>query len=127
MKKPTAKSSTKTLTPAKKTAKPAVKKTVKATAPAAKAVAPKAVATTIIANIDVGFGRSLYLRGEGPGLSWDKGLPMDCAGADLWQIAIPGESAQPILFKILIDDSVWCAGSDFSVATGETVTVAPVF
>lgn len=127
MKKPTDKSSTKTLTPAKKPAKAAVKKTAPAPAPAAKAVVPKAVVTTIIANIDVGFGRSLYLRGEGPGLSWEKGVPMDCAGSDRWQATLPGESAQPILFKVLIDDSIWCAGSDFTVAAGDTVTVAPIF
>jgi hypothetical protein len=29
--------------------------------------------TTIEAKIDVGFGNNLFVRGEGPGLSWEKG------------------------------------------------------
>src|SRR5579872_5239985 len=33
---------------------------------------------TIEAKIDVGFGNTLYLRGEGPGLSWTQGVPLTC-------------------------------------------------
>ncbi|MBS0633089.1 MAG: hypothetical protein JSS11_14355 [Verrucomicrobia bacterium] len=125
MKKPVKSTTKKALTPAKKTAKPAVKKTP--AAPAAKAVAPKAVVTTIVANFDVGFGRSLHIRGEGPGLSWDKGLLMECTGPDQWQIALPGESARPIVFKFLINDELWSADSDYIVPTGGSITAVPVF
>src|SRR5688572_5617630 len=31
------------------------------------------VVTTITARVDVGFGNALFLRGEGAGLSWNKG------------------------------------------------------
>jgi hypothetical protein len=116
---------TKTLTPAKKTAKPAVRKTPAARA--AKAVTPKAVVTTIIANFDVGFGRALYLRGEGLGLSWDHGLLMECVAPDQWKAMLSGETVRPLLFKFLIDDSIWSAGSDLTATAGETVTVTPAF
>ncbi len=116
---------TKTLTPAKKTAKPVVRKTP--AAPAAKAVTPKAVVTTIIANFDVGFGRALYLRGEGPGLSWDKGLLMECIAPAQWKTKLAGESVRPLLFKLMIDDATWSAGDDFNVASGDTITVTPIF
>ena len=116
---------TKTLTPAKKTAKPVVPKTP--AAPAAKAIEPKAVVTTIIANFDVGFGRSLYIRGEGPGLHWERGVLMDCVAPDQWKTTLVGESVHPLLFKVLIDDAIWSADSDYSVACGETITVTPVF
>src|SRR5690606_12500637 len=43
------------------------------------AVVAPAKDTVIVAKIDVGFGNALYLRGDGPGLSWSKGVPMDCA------------------------------------------------
>jgi hypothetical protein len=123
MKKPV--KTTTTLTPAKKTAKPVVKKTP--VAPAAKAVAPKAVVTTIIANFDVGFGKSLYVRGEGPGLSWNQGVLMECVAPDQWKATLAGESVRPILFKVLIDDLAWSAEGDFSVVSGESVTITPVF
>lgn len=115
---------TKALTPAKKTAKPAVRKAP--ATPATVAVVPKAVATTILANFNVGFGRALYLRGEGPGLSWDKGVLLECVAPDQWK-SVLGESARPYVFKLLIDDQTWSLGADFTVASGGAVTVTPVF
>src|SRR5215212_4802422 len=70
-------------------------------APAVKSVASKAVVTTINARIDVGFGNALFLRGEGPGLSWEKGLAMECIENDLWRIVL-AESARSYTFKFLI-------------------------
>src|SRR3954466_1312984 len=32
--------------------------------------------TTIQAKVDVGFGNTLTIRGQGQGLSWDQGQPM---------------------------------------------------
>lgn len=113
---------TKALTPAKKTAK-TVRKTV--AVPAAKVV-PTAVVTTIVANIDIGFGNSLYVRGAGSGLSWDKGLLMECVADDRWKITL-GESSGPFLFKFLINDDVWCTGEDYTVAPGSSVTLVPTF
>jgi hypothetical protein len=111
-----------TLTPAKKT-----KKTVaKTTPPPAAQVVPAVVVTTISANIDVGFGNALYLRGEGPGLSWDKGVRMECVADDRWSLAL-GESARPIVFKFLINDETWSVGPDYTVSPGTTVTLTPTF
>ncbi len=112
---------TNTLTPAKKT------KTVrKTTPPPAAQVVPAVVVTTISATVDVGFGNALYLRGEGPGLSWDKGVRMECVADDRWSLAL-GESARPFVFKFLINDATWSAGPDFTVSPGTTVTLTPTF
>jgi len=114
---------TKALAPAKKPAK-----TVPATkspAPAVKA-APTAVLTTVSANFDVGFGNALYLRGDGPGLSWDKGLRMECVADDKWSITL-GESVRPFVFKFLINDEVWSTGEDYLVDPGLSVTLTPSF
>src|SRR6266513_3145258 len=89
--------------PAKKTAvaaKPAKAATKKA---AVKVIATRPVTTTIAAKIDIGFGNALYIRGEGPGLSWDRGVRMDCVTNDEWQLSLP-ESARPVTFKLLIND-----------------------
>jgi len=82
--------------------------------------------TTIVAKVDVGFGNSLYIRGEGPGLSWDKGLAMDCVADDQWTITI-SDALSPILFKLLLNDITWCAGVDYSVEPGGSITTEPTF
>lgn len=114
--------------PATKTGKPAAKKKVAAeiSAPAAKPVAAKPVVTTIAASIDVGFGNALFLRGDGPGLSWDKGVPMTCIADNRWQ-ALLGESTRPFTVKFLINDATWSVGADFSVSPGTSVTLTPEF
>ena len=94
--------------------------------PAVKPVASKPVLTTISARIDVGFGNALFIRGEGPGLSWEKGLPMECVENDLWRIVL-AESARAYTFKLLINDLTWSVGPDFSAACGTSVTLTPEF
>jgi len=122
MKKRT-KTTTKALTPATKPAKTVKKTTAR---PAVKKTAPKVALTTISALIDVGFGNTLYLRGEGPGLSWETGIPMDCIADEHWRITVP-ESTRPIVFKFLLNDETWCAGDDYTTAPGSTVALTPEF
>ncbi len=82
--------------------------------------------TVIQANIDVGFGNTLYIRGEGPGLSWDRGQTLDCLKDDLWSFTIEA-AAKPIIFKFLINDETWCTGDDFVVEPGNKITLTPTF
>lgn len=92
----------------------------------AKSVTTAPVLTTITARIDVGFGNALFVRGEGPGLSWEKGLAMECVDGNLWRITL-AESARAYTFKFLINDVTWSAGPDFTAACGTNVTVTPEF
>jgi hypothetical protein len=91
---------------------------------ALKAITPKPVITTINARVDVGFGNALFLRGEGPGLNWEKGLAMECIGPDLWSISLV-ESARAYTFKFLVNDLTWSTGPDFTAACGTNVTLTP--
>lgn len=102
--------------PAKKPAAPAKKKSAAAEPPA----------TFISAQIDIGFGNHLTLRGEGPGLSWDKGLVMDNVGHSLWTSSI-SKAAKPVTFKVLVNDLTWSTGPDFVVEPGQSITVYPTF
>jgi len=117
------------------------KTTIKSTKPAKAAAAPpggaarpapakkpaaKTTATKITAKFDVGFGNTLYVRGEGPGLSWDRGLPMDCVADDEWTITL-SDATVPVVFKFLLNDITWCVGNDFTVEPGGTAEVVPVF
>jgi hypothetical protein len=103
--------------PAKKTAAPAKKKSAASTEPPA---------TFISAHIDIGFGNHLTIRGSGPGLSWDAGLPMECAGPNLWTITLI-KATKPVTFKVLVNDLSWSTGGDFVVAPGKSITIYPAF
>ena len=120
------------------TAKKAARKTVPAKAPvpaptatastpAAKAAPaqPKA-ATTLSAKVDIGFGNMLYIRGEGPGLNWNRGVPMDCVAADEW-VWSTKSARSSFSCKVLINDEIWSTGDDFVVPPGERLVCYPSF
>jgi hypothetical protein len=116
--------SKKTPAPAKKPT-PIVRKAPVPT-PVVKKTAPKIIATVISAHLDVGFGNRLYIRGEGPGLSWNKGLAMECVADDRWSLSLP-ESARPVVFKFVMNDEVWSTGDDYTAAPGVNVILTPTF
>jgi uncharacterized surface anchored protein len=131
-KKPTTKKAVKKVTVKKATRKVVAKKVTKK-APEEKAVAPKAkiptkkaLKTSIIARVDVGFGNQLYIRGTGAGLSWDKGLPLENVSAYEWAFATT-EAKSDVTFKFLINDELWAEGDNIIVAKGATSISSPVF
>ena len=124
--KKAAKKATKKVAVKKAPAKKAVKKTP-AKKPAKKA-AKKADAekTTIVARVDVGFGNSLYIRGEGAGLSWNKGVQLDNISPYEWAFTTT-KAKGDVSFKFLINDEVWAETEDLTVAKGGTSISSPVF
>jgi len=80
---------------------------------------------TIDVKLDVGFGNALFLRGEGSGLRWDRGVPLACVDGKTWRWSQPVTA--PITFKVLLNDQVWSAGTDLKVAPGQKIEVAPAF
>lgn len=131
IKKTTTKKAAKKVAAKKTPAKKAVKKTAakKVTAkkvPAKKAVTKKSATTSIIANVDVGFGNSLYIRGEGAGLSWDKGTELENVSPYEW-IFKTTDAKGEITFKFLINDEAWAEGDNLTIASGGTSVNSPVF
>jgi len=131
MKKATTTEAPSAKTPAKKApakaapaSKPAPAKPVKKAAEK-KPVPATAGLTAVLARIDVGFGNLLFIRGEGPGLSWDKGVPMDCVASDQWTWSTAAAS-RPFAYKVLINDERWSAGEDFVAEVGVENTLSPV-
>ncbi|HEX5218456.1 MAG TPA: hypothetical protein VFZ59_02725 [Verrucomicrobiae bacterium] len=97
----------------------AVTKTAKAPAPA------RSASTVIEAKIDVGFGNQLFLRGQGSGLSWDRGIPLECVDSKTWRLTLPAQ--EKLLFKLLLNDTVWAQGEDVVVTPGQRVEITPAF
>jgi hypothetical protein len=80
---------------------------------------------TIEVKIDVGFGNTLYLRGEGLGLSWSQGIPLTCVDGKTWKWT--GESKEQLKFKLLINDQVWSQGENIVATPGQKVEISPAF
>ena len=80
---------------------------------------------TIEAKIDVGFGNKLFARGQGAGLSWDYGIPLECVDSQTWRLIVPAKDK--LQFKLLLNDSVWAQGEDVVAAPGKKVQVSPAF
>jgi hypothetical protein len=89
------------------------------------AVAPVPAVTTIDVKFDAGFGNAVFLRGQGGGLTWERGLPLVCVDAKTWRWS--STAKDPITFKLLINDKIWSAGDDLKIAPGEKIEVAPLF
>jgi hypothetical protein len=81
--------------------------------------------TTIDVKMDVGFGNAIFLRGKGSGLTWDRGTPLVCVDGKTWRWS--QAVSDPITFKILLNDQVWSAGNDLTIAPGQKLEVAPRF
>jgi len=113
---------------ARKTAKkPAAVDPDEAPASASAPPDPSAASLTVIAaRVDIGFGNHLFLRGTGPGLSWETGVPMANVGSDLWTVDLIGATS-PIHCKFLINDTLWSAGPDYVVDPGAQLEVTPLF
>lgn len=92
--------------------------------PPKRPVAPRE--TKIVADIDVGFGNALYIRGDGAGLTWEKGSPLACKDHRTW-VWSTTSADDHFLFKLLLNDTQWAQGDNILISPGETVTVTPVF
>ena len=104
---------------------PAVPVVARQETPTIKPIAAVRPVTVIEAKIDVGFGNHLFVRGQGAGLSWERGTPLTCVGPDTWRLAI--EASDRLKFKLLLNDRVWASGEDVVASPGKQVEVKPAF
>jgi hypothetical protein len=82
--------------------------------------------TTIAADINVGLGNALFIRGEGEGLSWDKGVPLHCSSDSTW-IWASADVTEKVVFKLLLNDVLWAQGDNLVVSAGKDLRTVPVF
>ena len=93
--------------------------------PATPRPAASAAPATIEVKMDVGFGNAIFLRGEGSGLTWDRGVPLACVDGGTWRWS--QTVSAPVTFKVLLNDKVWSAGHDLIIKPGQKLEVAPSF
>jgi uncharacterized protein YoxC len=89
--------------------------------PAAPETAEPAVsadgATRLVVTSYIGIGNRLFVRGEGPGLSWEKGVPLTFVSIGKWRWET-NDATGTVRFKLFKNDEAEC------VALGER-TVEP--
>lgn len=59
--------------------------------------------------------QSLYIRGDGCGLSWSKGIIMSIKGTNIWSYALSCPLDTPVQIKILENDTNWMMGKNFEL------------
>ena len=88
--------------------------------------APAEQVTVVEAKIDVGLGNLLFIRGQGDGLSWFEGVPLNCVDATTW-VWSTRQARGKVVFKLLLNDQVWAKGEDVVVEAGRKIEVVPFF
>jgi hypothetical protein len=93
------------------------------TAPAASTPEPAAAGTgtALIVNLMIGIGNKPFVRGTGPGLSQDKGVPMGFLGIGRWQWVSPDPEA-PATVEVWKNDQS-PMGEPLHISGGEPLEV----
>ena len=84
-------------------------------------------ATRLLATAYIGIGNRLFIRGEGPGLSWEKGVPLGFVSIGKWRWETT-ETAATVTFKLYKNDTVECTTlGEQSIAPGHLTEVTATF
>ena len=74
----------------------------------------------------IGIGNKLYLRGDGPGLSWDKGVPLQFVSIGRWRWET-GDATAPVACKIYKNDKLEAPGGPITLAPGTEQEITATF
>lgn len=85
------------------------------------AASPASGGTSLIINLMIGIGNKPFVRGTGPGLSPDKGIPMSFLGIGRWQWISPDAEA-PATVEIWKNDQAQI-GEPVHLSGGEPVEI----
>lgn len=65
-------------------------------------------ATRLLVTAYIGIGNRLFIRGEGPGLSWEKGVPLQFVSIGKWRWE-SSEADAPVQFRLYKNDDLECS------------------
>jgi len=84
-------------------------------------------ATRLVVTAYIGIGNRLFIRGEGPGLSWDKGIPLSFVSIGKWRWET-NDATSAVKFKIYKNDETECTGlGERSVEPGAQLDLTASF
>lgn len=82
--------------------------------------------TRLIVGAFIGISNKLYIRGEGPGLDWDKGIPMELVGIGKWEWKTH-DAHSTVNCKVLINDEQWTDSENITIEPGTTMETSASF
>jgi len=80
----------------------------------------------VVIKFDVGFSNTMYIRGQGAGLSWDKGKALKNLGPSEW-VWEPDHPFTDCEFKVLINDMQFEKGENHHISYGDVIQYTPSF
>lgn len=94
--------------------------------PAAESAASSDGATRLLATAYIGIGNKLFVRGEGPGLSWGKGVPMQFVSIGKWGWAT-NDATSPVRCELYKNDETAALTGEVVLDPGKHVEVTALF
>jgi len=86
----------------------------------------KAKLTRVVIHCDVEFNNSIFIRGSGANLNWDKGIMLHNTRSDEW-VWETDQSFNSCEFKVLINDSQYEQGDNHTLTCENCLEYTPCF
>jgi hypothetical protein len=83
-------------------------------------------ATRLLATAYIGIGNKLFIRGDGPGLSWDRGVPMQFVSIGKWGWSTH-DAAGPIRIKLYKNDDSPALSGELKLEPGRHTETTALF
>jgi hypothetical protein len=82
--------------------------------------------TRIVVKYDCGFSNTLYIRGSGANLNWNKGQKLQNVARDewVWETSAPFKECE---FKVLLNDVNYEVGENHHLTSGMAIQYTPKF
>jgi hypothetical protein len=82
--------------------------------------------SVVMARAQLGEGDTLFIRGSGAGLNWERGEPMSKINEDTWTWSSV-DLSEPIEFKVLVNDQAWAQGENLQLEAKQRREFWPSF
>jgi hypothetical protein len=83
-------------------------------------------ATRLLATAYIGIGNKLFIRGDGPGLSWDRGVPMQFVSIGKWGWSTH-DAAGPVRIKLYKNDESAALSGEITLEPGRHTEATALF
>jgi len=83
-------------------------------------------ATRLLVTAYIGIGNKLFIRGDGPGLSWDKGVPMQFVSIGKWGWA-SSDATAPVACKLYKNDETAALSGEICLEPGKHTELTALF
>ncbi len=82
--------------------------------------------TRLLVTAYIGIGNKVFIRGDGPGLNRDKGIPMEFVSIGKWSWET-SDAVDPVTIQLFKNDDLPAQGEPLSLPPGHQLEATPVF